>query len=259
MPSPKWKLVVDVGLVSSYGSMGRTWETDSVMQELGDLINAQMPDDKNSPHAGLLPGFTSLRLLLLKPNRTEREVELLDKAISLYSQYKQQSHPDELLASMICRDFMQLTLTRQENNHNSTTGTEGISFRFGARDVSSLVSSQNSQATRFQRDAIHMNEPQAAPGAQLRHENPQQQQIASQFSMYRSNLSQNHHAQAVIQQGNYAARNANLAVFNNDTGFSVSPSLHALINSPFSQAIDGQSEMMPLNISHHASASNNGG
>lgn len=258
MPSPKWKLVVDVGLVSSYDSMGEAWEEDSVVRGLGDLISNQMPDDKNSPLAGLLPGFTSLRLILLKPNRTAREVELLKKALSLYRQCKQSGHADATIASMICRDFMQLT--RQDNIHSATTSTQAASFRYGSTDVNSLLPGQDSQVARFQSGSLHMNEPQQSSVAHLRHQ--KQQQLSSQFLMLQSNSSQNHQAGALAQQGiqnNYSVRNGTLAGSSNDIAFSVSPSLHALIHSPFSQAIDGHNEMHPLNISNHAGAQNNGG
>ncbi len=241
MPSPKWKLVVDVGLVSSHDSMGEDYEGGSDARELADLISNQMPDDKNSPLAGLLPGFTSLRLLLLKPNRTERENELLDRALSLYRQYKQSGHAEESLASMICRDFMQLS--RQDSTHNTTTRNQSASYRYSSNDGSSMLPSQS------------MNESQPIPSAQ----HMKQQQVPSQYLMLPSNLVQNYEAEGQGAQSNYAARNGIMAGSSNDMAFSVSPSLHALINSPFSQAIVGNNEIQPLNISNHAGADNNGG
>ena len=255
MPSPKWKLVVDVGLVSSYDSMGEAWEADSVVRELGDLISSQMPDDKNSPLAGLLPGFTSLRLLLLKPNRTEREVELLDKALSLYGQYKRSGQSDETIASMVCRDFMQLS--RQDSPLKTTT-TQAASFRLNSTDVNALLPGHAAQGAQLQRETLHMNEPQRSSVAQLGY--PKQQQLSEQFLTLQSNASQNHHAEALGQQStqsNYDARNGALA--SNDIAFSVSPSLHALIHSPFSQAVDGHTDMQLLNLSNHAAAQNDRG
>lgn len=260
MPSPKWKLVVDVGAVSSYDSTGEAWEADSAVRELGDLISNQMPDDKNSPLAGLLPGFTSLRLLLLKANRTEREVVLLDKALSLYRQYKQSGHTEESLASMICGDFMQLS--RQENIHNTIAGTQAqaASLRFNSTNENAVLSDQAPLEAHLQSATLYVNESQMPSVAQLGYQKHQQR--SEQFVVHQPNGSQNHHPEALAQQGmqsNYAVRNGTLAGSNNDISFSVSPSLHALINSPFSQAIEGQSELQLLNLSSHSGAQHNRG
>lgn len=255
MPSPKWKLVVDVGLVSSCDSTGDTCKTDSGVRELADLISNQMPDDKNSPLASLLPGFTSLRLLLLKTNRSEREAELLQKALSLFGQYKQSGHSTETIAAMICRDFMQWT--RQDNPSISAANPQGASFGYDSSNGNPFLTVQDSQVASFRGGSLYSDESQQSSYMmQLRTQ--QEQHTSSQFLTLQS---RNSHAEVLTQQvmhNNAGIRNGSLAALNNDMAYSVSPSLHALIHSPYLQALEGHSEMQQLNISNHAGAQHHG-
>jgi hypothetical protein len=73
------------------------------------LITDHAPANKNSPYAPYLPGFTSLRLLLIKPDRTAHENDLMTTMLDSYSSYLPTGRPPAELAWMIARDFMLLT------------------------------------------------------------------------------------------------------------------------------------------------------
>lgn len=90
--------------------------------ELLLLIQKCTPEDKTSPLALYLPGYTSLRLLLIQPSRSSREDELLKAVLASYASYKKGGHrSDSDIASMTARDFMLLSklnnnvLPRQES------------------------------------------------------------------------------------------------------------------------------------------------
>lgn len=89
IPSPRWKLVVEVGEAAPLpGNIGGGSSDDPRIADLLSLIKANMPEDQHAPLAPLLPGITSLRLLLLKPSRTPEEQESLDVALNSYEAYK---------------------------------------------------------------------------------------------------------------------------------------------------------------------------
>ena len=111
MPSPRWKLVVDVGTGPSSGTDASP-DADSQIRELDNLIQTHMPEDKNSPIASFLPGFTSLHLLLLKPTRSARENELVRAALANFQKHKTANLPDIQVATMTARDHMLLSVVQ---------------------------------------------------------------------------------------------------------------------------------------------------
>jgi hypothetical protein len=131
MPSPKWKLVVDVGetepaatlannsgatagvnqgstdlsdsgSISEKASSGKDSRIDEVVSLLGEL----MPSDPNSPFAPYLSGFMSLRLLLLRPSRSPDEEDLARTMLDSYSSYSQGGRSRADIGVMLSRDFM---------------------------------------------------------------------------------------------------------------------------------------------------------
>lgn len=90
-------------------------EEAQLHHELLILIQNCTPADKNSPLATYLPGFTSLRLLLVQQARSPREDDLLKSVLASYASYKKGGHrSDTDIASMTARDFM--LLSKQSNN-----------------------------------------------------------------------------------------------------------------------------------------------
>ena len=126
MPSPKWKLIVDVGSQvppaqqptqnnvqqqqqggmesqqNNKGSMDPAVLTSEVISIFGE----HMPSDQSNPAWQYLQGFMSLRLLLLRPSRSDQEQDIVNTILSSYSSYKAggRSRPD--IALMLARDFL---------------------------------------------------------------------------------------------------------------------------------------------------------
>ncbi|KAG7350411.1 hypothetical protein IV203_009771 [Nitzschia inconspicua] len=138
MPSPKWKLVVDIGEAehapaqdTSAGSMagdlldssseagksagGRDPRVDEVVSLLGEL----MPSDPNSALAPYLSGFMSLRLLLLKPSRSPEEEDRAQTMLDSYTSYAQGGRSKSDIGVMLARDYMYLS---QQNNSSIGAG-----------------------------------------------------------------------------------------------------------------------------------------
>lgn len=103
MPSPQWKLVVDIGSSPETGSDAKE---SSLCRELLSLIQTYTPADKQSPLAELLPGFTSLRLLLSDRAESDREHELMKAALGFYTAYKANGLSNQDAVWMTARDFM---------------------------------------------------------------------------------------------------------------------------------------------------------
>lgn len=112
MPTPKWKLVVDIGLQakaeSARPSPTTAGQVDNRANELLLLIRTYTPADKTSPLAVYLPGFTSLRLLLEKGAKTAREEDLAHTLTESYSSYCRAGRNPPDIAWLLARDYMVL-------------------------------------------------------------------------------------------------------------------------------------------------------
>jgi hypothetical protein len=127
MPSPKWKLVVDVGqseatFTSSGGVEQSTDNSNQVSNDLSEngsveskdprvdeviaLLGELMPSDSNSTFAPYLSGFMSLRLLLLRPSRSQEDEELARTMLDSYTSYSQGGRSRADIGIMLARDFM---------------------------------------------------------------------------------------------------------------------------------------------------------
>lgn len=142
MPSPKWKLVVDIGEVEETTVTGTTGTgtasvpqaastdakqeasdphaarsvttevsaaTDHRIDEVVTLLGKYMPSDPLSPLAPIVPGFMSLRLLLLRTSRTPEEEEQIKTMLDSYSSYASGGRGASDIAVMLARDFLFLT------------------------------------------------------------------------------------------------------------------------------------------------------
>jgi len=137
LPSPKWKLVVDIGepepqpqQIASTGNgtqtdangvdkgsevgnhAGRDPRIDDVVSLLGEL----MPSDPNSPLSPYLSGFMSLRLLLLRSSRSPEEEDRARTMLDSYTSYSQGGRSKADIGIMLARDYMFLA---QNNTNNS--------------------------------------------------------------------------------------------------------------------------------------------
>lgn len=93
-----------------------TEEEAHLHHELLFLIQKFMPADKKSPFASFLPGFTSLRLLLIQQSRSAREDELLKSTLASYATYRKGGLRSETdMAVSMARDFMMISKQSQNN------------------------------------------------------------------------------------------------------------------------------------------------
>jgi hypothetical protein len=150
MPSPKWKLVVDIGEVEESNSSetvasdpslvtkadgdtipctnGRSATFDGPqgkderIEEIVSILGKFMPSDPCSPYAPFVAGFMSLRLLLLRLNRTLEEDEIVRTMIDSYTSYALGGRDQSDIAFMLARDFMFLS-QQHAHSHNSFLDT----------------------------------------------------------------------------------------------------------------------------------------
>jgi hypothetical protein len=108
--------VVDVGVGPPDKPDQMTDEEAHLHHELLLLIQKCMPADKKSPFASFLPGFTSLRLLLIQQSRSAREDELLKSILASYANYRKGGlRSDTDMAVSMARDFMMKSKQGQNN------------------------------------------------------------------------------------------------------------------------------------------------
>ncbi|CAB9518905.1 phosphotransferase system component [Seminavis robusta] len=146
LPSPKWKLVVDIGepeespavsaaastVAADTNSAGMSNEAndgfipnnntapvpaggkDARIDDVVSLLGEYMPSDPSSTMAPYLSGFMSLRLLFLRPSRTAEEEELARTMLDSYSSYSAGGRSRSDIAVMLARDFMFLSQQQQQ-------------------------------------------------------------------------------------------------------------------------------------------------
>jgi hypothetical protein len=166
LPSPRWQLVVDVGISNevaetkaadsssktaphskvSSTSIAKDPRLDAVVNLLGE----HMPSEPSSPMAAYLPGFMSLRLLILRPSRSEHEEELLQTMLDSYESYATAGRSPHDMALLLARDCMFLTQQQpysvtsvsQKANLNGTS-LNFKSFAAPSQQAPSSVSNTN--------------------------------------------------------------------------------------------------------------------
>eukprot|EP00574_Skeletonema_japonicum_P004047 CAMPEP_0201726414 /NCGR_PEP_ID=MMETSP0593-20130828/9431_1 /ASSEMBLY_ACC=CAM_ASM_000672 /TAXON_ID=267983 /ORGANISM="Skeletonema japonicum, Strain CCMP2506" /LENGTH=952 /DNA_ID=CAMNT_0048217889 /DNA_START=1 /DNA_END=2859 /DNA_ORIENTATION=+ len=145
LPSPKWKLVVDVGKqqeqpqqqqqqVASQeqhhqqqqqqqqdrtSAASPAEDPAALSSEVISIFGEHMPSDPSSPAFAYLQGFMSLRLLLLRQNRGAQEQDLVNTMLSSYSSYKAGGRTPADIALMLARDFMFLSQQQQQPSPQS--------------------------------------------------------------------------------------------------------------------------------------------
>jgi len=145
MPSPKWKLVVDLGepkpAMLGSGNAGADLthsssvmksqehssnsnsekkslevERDSRIDEVVSILGEHMPSDTNSPMGSYIPGFMSLRLLLLRPTWNDEDSDLVRTMLGSYSSYLLTGRTRSDIALLLARDCMFLQSQSSPNN-----------------------------------------------------------------------------------------------------------------------------------------------
>jgi hypothetical protein len=152
---------VDVGVGPPTKPDEMTEEEAILLRELLVLIQKCMPADKNSEFASFLPGFTSLRLLLIQETRSAREEDLLKSILASYASYKKSAQRSEVnIAVLTARDFMHLSkhdkgaTMRLPSDKNVPSHAGGVDHRYLNR-VPATASEHGSQP-----GDVHLNVPQ---------------------------------------------------------------------------------------------------
>mmetsp|Transcript_5226 Transcript_5226/g.7563 ORF Transcript_5226/g.7563 Transcript_5226/m.7563 type:complete len:474 (+) Transcript_5226:1-1422(+) len=185
MPSPKWKLVVDIGepeplnhvsssqnlaasdvaeiisvtspvIQSTTHNSENTIHTvtasptmsftprDTRSEQVVSLLGEFMPSDPSSPLVSYLPGFMSLRLMLLRQNRSHEEEETMRIVLDSFASYSAGGRARNDIALMLARDYMFLTQHQEQRQHHSS-----LSPMMGAQQppAHSLSSNQMPQSS----------------------------------------------------------------------------------------------------------------
>merc|ERR1712176_1613186 len=149
LPTPAWKLVVDLGnpcspavtpevdisnigsiLQSSSGSSNSAQveqvaqKKDNPIDEIIAVLGEHMPSDSSSPLCPYVPGFMSLRLLLLRPQNSwnEQEIDICRIMLASYASYSNAHRKRVDIAKMLARDYM-----FDANQSKSTSATKSFS------------------------------------------------------------------------------------------------------------------------------------
>jgi hypothetical protein len=158
MPSPKWKLVVEIGAPPKTAGVEQDGsENCQQANELLSLMCTHMPKDKTDTLAPYLPGFTSLHLLLMKRSRSVRENDMLKTALASFVNYKISGQSDSNIAWMTARDCMLLSI--QDAEHFATAPTNFVP----KNNVSTAAASFQQQQLQLQQQQLQQ------PLAQLLH------------------------------------------------------------------------------------------
>ena len=217
-PSPKWKLVVDVGVGPPEKPDEMTDEEAHLHHELLHLIQKCMPADKKSQFASFLPGFTSLRLLLIQQSRSIREDELLKSILTSYAIYRKGGLRSESdLAVSMARDFMMLSKQGQNNA------------------VLREQQSRNTSATQQQISDNKLNTTNIPSGFNCVNTNNSFQGIANDLNPYNQNCYDKNNIDGDSFHDAIILNSFSMSGNGQDytgTTFGVSPALHSIAESP---------------------------
>jgi hypothetical protein len=121
---------------------------DPRLDAVVNLLGEHMPSESSSPMAAYLPGFMSLRLLILRPSRSEHEEELLQTMLDSYESYATAGRSPHDMALLLARDCMFLTQQHSVTSLPQKTNLNCASFNFKSyvtpsQQVPSSVSNSN--------------------------------------------------------------------------------------------------------------------
>jgi hypothetical protein len=220
MPSPKWKLVVEIGAPPKTAGVEQDGsENCQLSNELLSLMCTHMPKDKTDTLASYLPGFTSLHLLLMKRSRSVRENEMLKTALASFVNYKITGQSDINIAWMTARDCMLLSI--QDAQHFATAPTN-----FAPKNNVSAV------ATSFQQQQLQQ------PHAQLQHRLTSNGLTSG--NEFKGSVCQGSNRQPSVSESNSGApsTNPNISYFTIECSAVAQSSRNRICSKPSSATID---------------------
>jgi hypothetical protein len=242
MPSPKWKLVVDVGEappvlqqqtatsngVSSSNNNGN--DNNVLASEVISMFGEHMPSNPSNPGFAYLQGFMSLRLLLLRPTRSEQEQDIVNTILSSYSSYKAGGRTRPDMALMLARDFMFL------NQQHPSSGVQSSFLPMAAAGGGGNIHSNPSMHSNSNASSL-MN---AAPAPIM----PNNGQHSSQLfdgNGYSQTNGQHHYAQQQQQQQQLPPLHEQEYYMMSDMNIEPAP-----VNNPQQQQTDDNGHQTPL-------------
>jgi len=169
MPTPKWKLVVDIG---SAPPKLDDKATDRRIPDMLKLLADNIPTHRNSHLSAYLPGFTALRLLLLKRIKTAEDFDLSNTMLDSYSSYLTSGRNSADTAWMVARDFMLMT---QTSTQHSTVMPQTLQSIHQQSNNRQQQISQHHNSTQQQ-------QPQPHPTQLVQHQQPLQQQLGQAYN-----------------------------------------------------------------------------
>lgn len=147
LPTPRWNLVVDIG-VGTLPVPADSAQNADIRSTILSLIDLYMPKDKNSPLAMYLPGFTSLRLLLAQEVKSEKSEELLNVVMGIFLSCRTGKSDADTITST-ARYFMALTkkdsrshcaevssMTNDYTEISQSPGNHAVSQRYETNEFS---------------------------------------------------------------------------------------------------------------------------
>lgn len=175
-------------------------ETDSEAQikNLISLLGENMPSDSTSPLGKQLHDLMSLRLVLLRRNRTPEEQALVDTILILFDSYLTAGRSRQDIALLVCRDFMfhteqnqRASLLQQQHQHQRSLA--------GQQQLQSLNQNSNlgmMQSSIFQTLGLSQSLPST-------HSHLGGQQVGLLHSNTYPQLALDHQQQHLMQQFNF--------------------------------------------------------
>jgi len=171
LPTPRWKLVIDMGSPSSQvssdptsikplmansmnhmpsTSMRPTSSTssrarpavDPRVSQLVNLLVDQMSSSAFSSNHHHGHEMISLRLLLLKSNRTTEEEDLVQTILASYSSYMLSGRPLHDIAAMIVRDYSFMTKSQMTLHYSNYNHSARVDQQISSSHVTSIDHSQ---------------------------------------------------------------------------------------------------------------------
>lgn len=180
LPTPKWKLVIDLGspsatvasgsgtvkplLATATNSMHQPQttkfedQTQDIVNLLAEEMSSNVMSNISTQHCN---DMISLRLLLLKPKKTASDTEIIDTIIGSYSSYIASGRARKEVAIMISRDYAFMTQNQhsipevtmhytdylgshpEENTFDEDKGVDPNQFDFKFSEFSGLDSNMN--------------------------------------------------------------------------------------------------------------------
>ncbi|CAJ1942840.1 unnamed protein product [Cylindrotheca closterium] len=171
-PTPKWKLVVDLGEVADAPKTANL--ADMRVSELLNLLEQFAPSD-DSPYAMYMTGFSMLRLLLVKQVKTPQESEFISTMLESYSSYKSSGRRNQEIACLVARDFMvvyqssggvgvpdqqqQQQQQQMKSNSQQIMNVQSMQQQFSAQPLQSqAMQQQQHQQQQHQQQQQHAND-----------------------------------------------------------------------------------------------------